>query len=82
MYEAIIIHLKEEDKDHIDEEAIKTKIKNFSFKVQSKDKNGKEEKAKRENQFVDRPYCLHFSRANEFLIKNDKTPIDWQIENI
>jgi hypothetical protein len=42
MYEAIIIHLKEEDKDHIDEEAIKTKIKNFSFKVQSKDKNGKE----------------------------------------
>lgn len=42
MYEAIIIHLKEEDKDHIDEEAIKTKITNFSFKVQSKDKNGKE----------------------------------------
>lgn len=26
--------------------------------------------------------CRHFSKANEFLIKNNKTPIDWQIENI
>lgn len=26
--------------------------------------------------------CKHFSRANDFLIKNGKTPIDWQIENI
>lgn len=26
--------------------------------------------------------CKHFSKANEFLIKNNKTPIDWQIENI
>ena len=26
--------------------------------------DGKEENAKRENQFVDRPYCVHFSRNN------------------
>lgn len=26
--------------------------------------------------------CKHFSLANEFLIKNGETPIDWQIENI
>ena len=26
--------------------------------------------------------CKHFSKANEFLVKNGKTPIDWQIENI
>ena len=26
--------------------------------------------------------CKHFSQANEFLIKNNKTPIDWQIENV
>jgi len=26
--------------------------------------------------------CAHFSKANEFLEKNNKTPIDWQIENI
>lgn len=26
--------------------------------------------------------CKHFSKANEFLIKNNKQPIDWQIENI
>lgn len=26
--------------------------------------------------------CKHFSKANEFLIANGKTPIDWQIENI
>lgn len=26
--------------------------------------------------------CKHFSRANEFLIANGQTPIDWQIENI
>lgn len=26
--------------------------------------------------------CKHFSKANEFLIKNGLSPIDWQIENI
>ena len=26
--------------------------------------------------------CKHFSKANDFLVKNNKTPIDWQIENI
>jgi len=26
--------------------------------------------------------CKHFSKANDFLIKNNKTPIDWQIENV
>ncbi len=26
--------------------------------------------------------CKHFSKANEFLIKNGEEPIDWQIENI
>ena len=26
--------------------------------------------------------CKHFSKANEFLVKNNKTPIDWQIENV
>lgn len=26
--------------------------------------------------------CKHFSQANDFLIKNDIEPIDWQIENI
>ena len=26
--------------------------------------------------------CRHFSKANEFLVKNGETPIDWQIENI
>ena len=26
--------------------------------------------------------CRHFSKANEFLIKNSQSPIDWQIENI
>ena len=26
--------------------------------------------------------CKHFSRANEFLVKNGISPIDWQIENI
>ncbi len=26
--------------------------------------------------------CKHFSKANEFLIANGQTPIDWQIENI
>lgn len=26
--------------------------------------------------------CKHFSKANEFLIKNKIKPIDWQIENI
>ena len=26
--------------------------------------------------------CKHFSKANEILIKNGETPIDWQIENI
>lgn len=26
--------------------------------------------------------CKHFSKCNDFLIKNDKEPIDWQIENI
>ncbi|MEG1551007.1 MAG: uracil-DNA glycosylase [Oscillospiraceae bacterium] len=26
--------------------------------------------------------CKHFSKANEFLIKNEIEPIDWQIENI
>lgn len=26
--------------------------------------------------------CRHFSKANEFLIANGQTPIDWQIENI
>jgi len=26
--------------------------------------------------------CKHFSKANEFLEKNNITPIDWQIENI
>jgi uracil-DNA glycosylase len=26
--------------------------------------------------------CKHFSKANEFLQKNGKTPIDWQIENV
>jgi uracil-DNA glycosylase len=26
--------------------------------------------------------CKHFSKANEFLIANGETPIDWQIENM
>lgn len=26
--------------------------------------------------------CKHFSKANEFLINNGETPIDWQIENL
>ena len=26
--------------------------------------------------------CAHFSKCNDFLVKNGKTPIDWQIENI
>lgn len=26
--------------------------------------------------------CRHFSKANEFLVKNGEEPIDWQIENI
>ena len=26
--------------------------------------------------------CSHFSKTNEFLLKNNITPIDWQIENI
>ncbi len=26
--------------------------------------------------------CKHFSKANEFLVKNGETPIDWQIENL
>lgn len=26
--------------------------------------------------------CKHFSKANDFLVKNGSTPIDWQIENI
>ena len=26
--------------------------------------------------------CSHFSKANEFLKKNNKEPIDWQIENV
>lgn len=26
--------------------------------------------------------CRHFSRANEFLVENGSSPIDWQIENI
>ena len=26
--------------------------------------------------------CKHFSKANEFLIKNGIEPIDWQIENL
>ena len=26
--------------------------------------------------------CRHFSKANDFLIKNSQSPIDWQIENI
>ena len=26
--------------------------------------------------------CKHFSKANDFLVKNGKTPIDWQIENV
>ncbi len=26
--------------------------------------------------------CRHFSQANNFLIKNGQSPIDWQIENI
>ena len=26
--------------------------------------------------------CRHFSKANEFLVKNGASPIDWQIENI
>lgn len=26
--------------------------------------------------------CKHFSQANDFLTKNNKTPIDWQIENV
>lgn len=26
--------------------------------------------------------CKHFSQANEFLVRNGLTPIDWQIENI
>ena len=26
--------------------------------------------------------CKHFSRANEFLVANGETPIDWQIANI
>ena len=26
--------------------------------------------------------CKHFSQANDFLVKNGVTPIDWQIENL
>ena len=26
--------------------------------------------------------CKHFSKANEFLVANGLTPIDWQIENV
>lgn len=26
--------------------------------------------------------CKHFSKANEFLVANGETPIDWQIDNI
>ena len=26
--------------------------------------------------------CRHFSQANEFLVQNGETPIDWQIENV
>lgn len=26
--------------------------------------------------------CRHFSKANEFLVQNGETPIDWQIENL
>ena len=26
--------------------------------------------------------CKHFSKANEFLLKNGIEPIDWQIENL
>ncbi len=26
--------------------------------------------------------CKHFSKANDFLVKNGSTPIDWQIENV
>jgi len=26
--------------------------------------------------------CRHFSKANDFLVKNNQLPIDWQIENI
>ena len=26
--------------------------------------------------------CKHFSKTNEFLLKNGKTPINWQLENI
>lgn len=26
--------------------------------------------------------CRHFSQANDFLVRNGSTPIDWQIENI
>ncbi len=26
--------------------------------------------------------CKHFSKANDFLVKNGATPIDWQIENV
>ena len=26
--------------------------------------------------------CKHFSKANDFLVKNGSIPIDWQIENI
>ena len=26
--------------------------------------------------------CKHFSKANDFLIKNNMAPVDWQIENI
>lgn len=26
--------------------------------------------------------CKHFSKCNEFLVKNGQSPIDWQIENI
>lgn len=26
--------------------------------------------------------CKHFSKCNDFLIKNSQSPIDWQIENI
>lgn len=26
--------------------------------------------------------CKHFSQANDFLVQNGSTPIDWQIENI
>ena len=26
--------------------------------------------------------CRHFSKANDFLVKNGQSPVDWQIENI